>query len=353
MRGTTGLPFLDAAMREIEATGYSCHVGRETSAWFLICDLGLDWRMGAEWFESVLIDYEPAANWFCWVFVCLIRATGGNWSREIGQPELRPLTRVQTVEVVFLSAQHDPDGTYIKRWVPELRCLPDGLPVREPWRSFEEPVMALASKSQGRDSARSEAGPDRIQMARRTLTSGGPSVAVWWKCSRTVSRQAPAGSKWPSAYPMPMLPPSSFFDIEKVAEKARRQQRQKKARVDVLRNTLRGPRYNADGVSHVPDTIQESASNDSEGSEKNFAYEALRQDQSNRRSGHNDKSSKWTRGYRQTDHCISAGTSYYGSNQAWQNQENARTEQDVLHEGTDVAGKTRRWGKAQREECIS
>lgn len=232
--GTTGFPFMDAAMREVGATGYSCHVGRETSAWFLICDLGLDWRMGAEWFESVLIDYEPAANWFCWVFVCLIRATGGNFSREVGHPELAPRTRLQSVEVVFLSAQHDPDGEYIKLWVPELRSLPAGPTVREPWRLTAEPSAAPLS---GRQQSTSPVGPDRIQMARRTLTRGGACVAVWWSCRRTALSHAHVDG-WPEGYPLPLFPPSSFFDIEKVADKARRQQKQKAAWISKLRHAL-------------------------------------------------------------------------------------------------------------------
>eukprot|EP00930_Biecheleria_cincta_P098167 TRINITY_DN89846_c0_g1_i1.p1 TRINITY_DN89846_c0_g1~~TRINITY_DN89846_c0_g1_i1.p1 ORF type:complete len:718 (+),score=96.82 TRINITY_DN89846_c0_g1_i1:87-2240(+) len=238
--GATGFPFMDAAMREIGSTGYACHVGRETAAWFLICDLGLDWRMGAEWFESVLIDYEPAANWFCWVFVCLIRATGGNGFREVGHPQLPPLTRLQTVEVVFLSAQHDPEGEYIKRWIPELRHLPPGMATREPWRATGKPSVADSN----RRSCEPSEGPDRVQMARRTLTSGGSSVAVWWSCARKTKGQLPGTSEkivgWPGSYPLPLFPPASFFDIEKVADKARRQQAQKAIRVSNLRQALRG-----------------------------------------------------------------------------------------------------------------
>jgi deoxyribodipyrimidine photo-lyase len=353
MHGTTGLPFLDAAMRETEATGYTCHVGRETSAWFLICDLGLDWRMGAEWFESVLIDYEPAANWFCWVFVCLIRATGGNGFREIGSPELRPCTRLQTVEIVFLSAQHDPDGTYIKRWVPELRCLPDGLPVREPWRSFDEPVMAVSSKSRAGAHAFSP-GPDRIQMARRTLTKGGPSVAVWWNCSRN-ARQAPAGGKWPSDYPMPILPPASFYDIEKVAEKARSQQRQKKIRMDVLRKFLRGSGCVASDSSFVPDTIEECATDESEAAEgeQGAVPQNSKRQQLHDRFGHNRKSRKWTRENKKPDSCNSATNSYYGGNQTWAYQDNEWKERDSSHKGPDLSCKARRWGKPQRVVYIS
>eukprot|EP00438_Fugacium_kawagutii_P030065 Skav225588 [mRNA] locus=scaffold901:123046:126986:+ [translate_table: standard] len=56
--GETGFPFIDCFMRELKATGYCNHMGRETAGWFLIADLGLDWRMAAEWFESVLIPGE-------------------------------------------------------------------------------------------------------------------------------------------------------------------------------------------------------------------------------------------------------------------------------------------------------
>lgn len=234
--GNTGFPFLDAAMREIKFTGYSCHVGRETAAWFLICDLGLDWRMGAEWFESVLIDYEPAANWFCWAFICLVRATGGNGFRDIGHPVLAPGTRLQTVEVVFLSAQHDPDGQYIQQWVPELQGL-SGLLTREPWRATADPVPATGNGRNSRPSS-PQPGPERIQMARRTLTKGGAQVAVWWGCTRT----ARGVRGWPSGYSLPLFPPASFFDIEKVADSARRKQTMKAGRVARLRDQLGHPK---------------------------------------------------------------------------------------------------------------
>lgn len=55
-------------MRELKTTGYCNHMGRETAGWFLIADLGLDWRMAAEWFESVLILVESKA------LVCISKA---------------------------------------------------------------------------------------------------------------------------------------------------------------------------------------------------------------------------------------------------------------------------------------
>jgi hypothetical protein len=207
--------------------------------------------MGAEWFESILIDYEPAANWFCWVFICLIRATGGNGFREIGHPELAPGTRLQTVEVVFLSAQHDPDGDYIKRWVPELKDLPSGLLVREPWRPTAEPSAAVARKRMDRNEDQSYSeGPDRIQMARRTLTKGGASVAVWWSCVGSSSKLELKG--WPKGYPLPIFPPSSFFDIEKVAIKARKQQAQKASSIAKLRHSLGRPLASVVSIAESP-----------------------------------------------------------------------------------------------------
>lgn len=83
-------------------------------------------------------------------------------------------------------------------------------------------------------------------MARRTLTSGGSSVAVWWSCTRRAKDHLPETQEqiigWPEGYPLPLFPPASFFDIEKVAEKARRQQAQKAVRVSKLRQALRGRR---------------------------------------------------------------------------------------------------------------
>jgi hypothetical protein len=234
-KGMTGFPFMDAPMREIQSTGYACHVGRETAAWFLICDLGLDWRMGAEWFESILIDYEPAANWFCWAFICLVRATEGNGFREIGHPTLAPMTRLQSAEVVFLSAQHDPDAEYIKLWIPELDGLP-GLLAREPWRIGFHPVAAVRGSRHAPDTP--PAGPERVQMARRTLTKGGPQVAVWWDCCRQKAPRADDPSIWPKGYPLPICPPASFFTIEDVADAARRKQRQKAERMKKLRQML-------------------------------------------------------------------------------------------------------------------
>lgn len=121
--GQTGFPFVDCFMRELKTTGYCNHMGRECVGWFLVGDLGLDWRMGAEWFESILIDYEPTANWFNWTYRCLPAVSRPN----------EPGERLRGLEILKWGTQHDPDATYIKRWVPELSPLPPTI-AREPWR---------------------------------------------------------------------------------------------------------------------------------------------------------------------------------------------------------------------------
>ncbi|MEM9164720.1 MAG: DASH family cryptochrome, partial [Cyanobacteria bacterium P01_F01_bin.4] len=65
-QGETGYPLIDANMRELTATGFMSNRGRQNVASFLTKNLGIDWRMGAEWFESLLIDYDVCSNWGNW-----------------------------------------------------------------------------------------------------------------------------------------------------------------------------------------------------------------------------------------------------------------------------------------------
>ena len=68
-QGATGDPFVDANMRELEATGWMSNRGRQNVASYLIHDLGVDWRMGAGYFERELLDYDPASNWGNWAYI--------------------------------------------------------------------------------------------------------------------------------------------------------------------------------------------------------------------------------------------------------------------------------------------
>ena len=67
--GETGVPFIDANMRELKATGFMSNRGRQNVASYLVKDLNVDWRRGAEWFESYLLDYDPCSNYGNWLYV--------------------------------------------------------------------------------------------------------------------------------------------------------------------------------------------------------------------------------------------------------------------------------------------
>jgi hypothetical protein len=65
--GRTGMPLVDANMRELQQTGWMSNRGRQNVASYLALDLGVDWRRGADLFEHLLLDYDPASNWGNWV----------------------------------------------------------------------------------------------------------------------------------------------------------------------------------------------------------------------------------------------------------------------------------------------
>ena len=110
-RGETGVPFVDAHMRELNATGFMSNRGRQNVGSFLAKYLHVDWRWGASYFESVLIDYDPASNWGNWQYVSGV----GNDPRD------------RRFNVVGQGERYDPKGAYIRRWVPELDALPNNL----------------------------------------------------------------------------------------------------------------------------------------------------------------------------------------------------------------------------------
>ncbi|KAM7267167.1 hypothetical protein ACFE04_009333 [Oxalis oulophora] len=66
--GSTGYPLIDANMKELSMTGFMSNRGRQIVCSFLVRDMGLDWRMGAEWFETCLLDYDPCSNYGNWAY---------------------------------------------------------------------------------------------------------------------------------------------------------------------------------------------------------------------------------------------------------------------------------------------
>lgn len=108
--GQTGLPWIDAQMRELLATGFLSEIGRQSTARFLMKQ-GLDWRAGAEWFESCLIDYDPCSNY-------------GNWNEVAKNNTQTDIENANAFDPIEQALIHDPKGEYVRFWCPELRRLP-------------------------------------------------------------------------------------------------------------------------------------------------------------------------------------------------------------------------------------
>lgn len=116
--GRTGYPIVDAAMRQLAQSGWMHNRARMIVASFLVKDLLVDWRWGERFFMQHLLDGDPAAN-------------NGGWQWTAGTgTDAAPYFRV--FNPVTQSRKHDPDGEYIRRWVPELANVP-GAQVHEPW----------------------------------------------------------------------------------------------------------------------------------------------------------------------------------------------------------------------------
>ena len=111
-QGRTGMPLVDACMRELAATGFMSNRGRQVVASYLVNDLQQDWRHGAAWFEEHLLDYDPASNW-------------GNWAYLAGVGSDPRHGRL--FNALRQARQYDPDASYVSLWLPELRNVPPHL----------------------------------------------------------------------------------------------------------------------------------------------------------------------------------------------------------------------------------
>lgn len=108
--GTTGFPIVDAAMRQLNQTGYMHNRGRMIVASFLTKDLGIDWREGERYFAQKLIDYNISAN-----------NGGWQWSSGSGT-DAQPYFRI--FNPWSQNKSYDKDCVYVKRWIPELANVP-------------------------------------------------------------------------------------------------------------------------------------------------------------------------------------------------------------------------------------
>jgi len=135
-RGLTGVPLVDAGMRELWRTGWMHNRVRMVAASFLTKNLRLHWLHGARWFWDTLVDADLANNTLGWQWVAGSGADAAPYFRVFN-----PLTQ---------AARFDPEAVYLKRWLPELAALPAGL-LHEPWRDpaaltgcgYPEPMVDL------------------------------------------------------------------------------------------------------------------------------------------------------------------------------------------------------------------
>ena len=116
--GRTGYPIVDAAMRQLNTTGYMHNRLRMVAASFLVKDLLVDWRRGERYFADTLIDYDLASN-----------NGGWQWAASTGC-DAQPYFRI--FNPVTQSERFDPDGKFIRRYVPELSAL-NAAEIHAPW----------------------------------------------------------------------------------------------------------------------------------------------------------------------------------------------------------------------------
>ena len=116
--GQTGYPFVDAAMHQLSQIGWMHNRARMVVASFLVKDLLIDWRWGEHWFMQQLVDGDPAAN-------------NGGWQWTAGTgTDAAPYFRV--FNPVAQGQKFDPEGTFVRQWVPALRDVPAKY-IHEPW----------------------------------------------------------------------------------------------------------------------------------------------------------------------------------------------------------------------------
>jgi deoxyribodipyrimidine photo-lyase len=127
--GRTGYPVVDAAMRQLVQSGWMHNRARMIVGSFLVKDLLVDWRWGERWFMQHLVDGDPAAN-------------NGGWQWTAGTgTDAAPYFRV--FNPILQGQKFDPNGNYIRRWVPELAEVPIKF-IHTPWKMPIEVQSAAA-----------------------------------------------------------------------------------------------------------------------------------------------------------------------------------------------------------------
>lgn len=126
-RGRTGYPIVDAGMRQLWHTGWMHNRVRMIVGSFLVKDLLISWRRGAEWFWDTLVDANLANNTLGW-----------QWIGGCGA-DAAPYFRI--FNPVLQGEKFDPEGAYVRRWCPELSRLPNNL-IHQPWNASPSELRA-------------------------------------------------------------------------------------------------------------------------------------------------------------------------------------------------------------------
>jgi deoxyribodipyrimidine photo-lyase len=140
-QGRTGIPLVDAGMRELMSTGWMHNRVRMIVASFLTKNLRQHWSHGARWFWDTLVDADLASNTLGWQWVAGCGADAAPYFRVFN-----PVTQAK---------RFDPEGIYLRRWLPELASLPREL-LHEPWKTpsvltrsgYPSPLVDLATSRQ-------------------------------------------------------------------------------------------------------------------------------------------------------------------------------------------------------------
>lgn len=139
--GKTGYPIVDAAMRQLVQSGWMHNRSRMIVASFLVKDLHIEWQHGAAFFEQHLTDFDPASN-----------SHGWQWTAGCGT-DASPYYRI--FNPILQGKKFDPNGDYVRKWVPELRHIEGDL-VHEPWNLVDGYTHGYPQRIVDHDTERAE-----------------------------------------------------------------------------------------------------------------------------------------------------------------------------------------------------